>query len=75
MNKLLELGEELDRESYEYLLENCPGIADAVTVGVARGSTPEEVRRFVVRYYGANRMELARRCEAAARHLEAQKDK
>ena len=65
----LELATELDKESYEWLSENHPQIADAVETAVTRGATPEAVRSFVLRRCGANRVEFARRCESSARHL------
>lgn len=73
MNNFIELGEELDRESWEWLAENHPAIADAVQISVHRGASPEEVRAFVMRRSGVNRADFAKRCESAARHLQEQK--
>jgi glutathione S-transferase len=73
IKEFTELATELDKESYEWLVENHPTIADAVQLSVTRGATPEQVRSFVLRRCGANRIEFARRCEAAARHLERSK--
>lgn len=73
MNQFAELGTELDRESWEWLSENHPTIADAVELTVKRGATPDQVRAFVLRRCGPNRFEFARRCESAARHLGATK--
>jgi len=64
-----ELATELDQESWDWLLDNHPKIADALEVSVSRGATPDELRSFVQRRCGVNRVEFARRCEAAARHL------
>lgn len=69
MNKLLELGDELDRESASWLEENQPLLWDALEVAVIRGATPEEIRAFVLRRVGSDRSALATRCEAAARFL------
>lgn len=44
----VELGAELDRESYDWLVDNHPSIASAVETCVGRGATPEAVRRFVL---------------------------
>jgi hypothetical protein len=72
---LAELGLELDSESWEWLSINHPTIADKVQLSVNRGATPDAVRAFVLRRCGVNRVEFARRCEAAARHLESLKGK
>lgn len=66
-NKLPELGDELDRESCEWLQETHPLIFEALKVGVIRGATPEEVRAFVRRRWWDER--LVKTCEAAARWL------
>jgi hypothetical protein len=71
MSQFTELADELDRESFEWLAENHPTICDAVELSVKRGATPEQVRAFVLRRCGVNRVEFARRCESAARHLES----
>jgi len=70
-NQFAELATELDKESWEWLSENHPTIADAVEITVRKRATPEQVRAFVLRRCGANRAEFARRCESAARHLGA----
>lgn len=69
MEKFTELGTELDREGYEWLVENYPAIATAVEVSVGRGATPEGVRRFVLERLGPERSGLAIRCQSAARYL------
>ena len=71
--QFIELGEQLDAESWQWLVENHPSIADAVELSIARGATPEQIRGFVLRRCGANRVEFARRCESAARHLTGDK--
>jgi hypothetical protein len=73
INQFTELAKELDRESWAWLCENHPTIADAVQNSVEKGATSEQVRAFVVRRAGVNRIEFARRCESAARHLGAGK--
>ena len=64
---LQQLEDALDLQSYEWLLAQEPDIAAAVEVGIARGATPEQIRRFAVRKTG--RLELALRLEQAARYL------
>lgn len=71
-HQFVELAAKLDRESWEWLNENHPTIADAVAVQVQRGATPEQLRAFVLRRCGVNRMEFARRVESAARRLKEQ---
>lgn len=71
MSEFSELGVELDREAWDWLYENHPKIADTVQLSVQRGKTPEEVRAFVMRRVGPSRIEFAKRCENAARHLGA----
>jgi hypothetical protein len=72
MSKLFDdLGAELDRESFDWLTENHPLIADAVAGNVRLGATPEQVRAFVLRRCGSNRVEFALRCQSAARYLAA----
>ncbi len=68
-DQFLELGHELDKESYEWLVLNHTKIADALELHVQRGATPEQLKAFVLRRAGANRSEFALRCEAAGRHL------
>lgn len=67
MNKLAKV---LDAESYEWLYSQHPTLADAVEAEVNAGATPAEIRRFVLRHTGG-RLEIAYRCEAAARYLQA----
>lgn len=69
-----ELGEELDAESWEWLVESQPRIADAVEKAVALGAKPHEVRAYVLRRCGSHREELARRCELASRYLSRKVD-
>ena len=64
------LGAELDRESWDYLQENYPSIADAIQSIARKGATPDQFRAYVIRYYGINRIELAKRIESAVRHLQ-----
>lgn len=69
-NQFAELAQELDLESWNWLSDNHPTIADAVQASVNRGATPEAIRRFVLARCGSNRTEFALRCQSAARHLE-----
>ena len=75
MTQLNELGSDLDQESWSWLDVNHPTIADSVALSVNRGATPDDIYKFVVRRLGSHRADFARRCEAAARHLESVKTK
>jgi len=57
----------LDRDSYDWLVNNWPDLADVVEAEIAKGTTPAELRRRVIRHTW--RYDLARRVEQAARHL------
>ena len=72
-NKLLELGNALDRESAAWVEANLPEIWDALEVAVIRGASAEEIRAYVVRWSQGERSALAVRIEQAARWLIAQK--
>lgn len=61
------IGSALDAISWEWLNDNHPQLAEAIEVEVARGATPDAIRRYVVRR--TQRLELALRCEQAALHL------
>ena len=61
------LQQALDAESYEWLVGNAPLILSALEREVHGGKTPEQVKVFVLRHTG--RLEIALRCEQAARHL------
>lgn len=67
MPKLTDLAQVLDAESYRWLAGNFPEVADALKKEVTGGSTPEEIKSFVLRH--TERYEFAVRIEAAARHL------
>lgn len=45
---LADIGKALNELSWQWLNDNCPGVAEALTIAVERGATPGEVRRFVM---------------------------
>jgi len=63
------IGSALDAISWEWLNDNHPQLAEAIEIEVARGASPESIRRYVVQR--TQRLELALRCEQAALHLVA----
>ena len=63
------IGEPIDEESWEWLRDSLPALAEGVRTEVGKGATPEQVRVYVLDR--TERRELALRCEQAARHLSA----
>ena len=57
----------LDAESYEWLATNQPDILTAIETEIGNGHTPEQIKWRVLRR--TNRLEIAMRCEQAARHI------
>ena len=64
---LARIGAALDEISFAWLSDNRPTLAEAIEIEVERGATPVQIRRFVMSK--TQRIELALRCEQAARHL------
>ena len=63
------IGSALDEISWQWINDNHPQLAEAIETEVARGATPDVIRRYVVQR--TQRIELALRCEQAALHLMA----
>ena len=61
----------LNAQSWQWLNEELPAVADALAAEVKSGATADELRRFTMRYTG--RAPLAARVEQAAAHLAAQR--
>lgn len=59
----------LNQQSYEYLQDEWPAVAEALAAEVQAGATADELRRFTMRHTG--RAPLAARIEQAAAHLAA----
>lgn len=70
--QLSKLGAALDRQSWQWLQDAAPDIAEALEAEVMAGADPEMVRRYIVNYAGDNRTGLADRCQSAARYLTSQ---
>lgn len=68
-----QLGNVLDKESYEWLDTYHPTVAEQLTTLIERGASAEAIRNFVRKRVGIHRDEFAVRCEAAARYLESLK--
>lgn len=69
MKDLPAIGAAINEESWEWLRDQIPQLAEGVSTEVGRGATPEQVRVYVLDR--TERRELALRCEQAARHLMA----
>lgn len=74
-DRFAELDAVLDFESWNWLNDNAPPLADAVQAAVQKGLLPAEIKRRVMERLGAHREPLAIRCEAASRHLHAQRQR
>lgn len=57
----------LEAESWDWLEEQHPGLAEAVQVAIGHGAQPDAIKRRVQAQTG--RHELAQRCELAAGFL------
>jgi len=64
-----DLDSAINEESYDFLSDRWPLLAEAVTIEVKRGAKPVEIRRHIMRK--TYREALALRCEQAACHLAA----
>lgn len=70
MSKFDRLGKALDRQAYLWLLDNHEEIAIALESEINAGADdPAAIGRYVLSHAGVNRVGIADRCEAAARHL------
>jgi hypothetical protein len=61
------IGQALDSISWDWVSDNHPLLAEAIQTEMGRGANPDQVRRFVMQQ--TQRLELALRCEQAARWL------
>ena len=59
----------LDRMSYEYLVTNAPDLVIAIDQELRAGVEPDGIRFIVQKHVGADRENLALRCEQAARYM------
>jgi len=62
----------LDADSYNWMVELYPDFVSAIEQALAQGIKPGQIRRFVFTHTG--RLELAKRCEQCALHLERMKE-
>jgi len=61
------IGKALNEISWQWLNDNRPALAEAIEVEVGRDAEPQQIRRYVMAQ--TQRIELALRCEQAARWL------
>lgn len=69
---MLDLSKELDAISYDWLVAQHPGLVDAIERAVAQGVGAIDIKHAVLRQTG--RLELALRCEQAARYAARQRE-
>lgn len=67
------LGKILDKQNYEWLVEDNEEIANAIAAEVLDGADPEAIGRFVARTNGESRSAYTARVVSAARYLESVK--
>lgn len=73
MNDLfIELDATVDADAYEYLQDNYPALLESVKAAVKRGATPAQIRSRMLERAGQHRIEIATRCENAARYWQTQ---
>ena len=62
----------LNEESWKFLWDNWPALADAIAAEVKRGASAPEIRRHVMQH--TQREAIAIRCRQAAQHLISQNE-
>jgi len=67
----LEFDQVCFEEAWNFLNDNYPALAGSVQKMVRKGISPEAIKRRTVANMGAHREPLAKRCENAARFLQA----
>lgn len=72
---LAELDIAMDEESWDFLNTKYIPIAKLVKKAVDEGIAPDVIKRRVLERLGQHRIELAIRCENAARYLHAMKSR
>jgi len=60
------------KDAYDYLATYHQDFLDGVEDAVAKGYTPEEIYRHILREAGVHRNEIAKRCQNAARYILSQ---
>lgn len=65
--ELIAIDQALDAISWDWLSTTHPLLAEAVQTDTRRGAEPDQILRFVMKK--TERLELALRCQQAARHL------
>ena len=62
------------QDAYDWLSENKEEFLNGVENAVDMGFTPDEIYRHILREAGFHRMELAKRCQNAARFVQQRID-
>ena len=73
IQKMPDVEAAINEESWEWMSDNFPTLAEAIQNEVTtRKATPEQIRHFVMK--STQREKLAARCYQAAQHMEAEKE-
>jgi hypothetical protein len=72
--KVAPLNPSIWQDAYDYLALHNEDFLNGVENAVAQGFTPDEIYRHVLREAGIHRLEMAKRCQNAARHIVNQQD-
>lgn len=59
----------IHQEAYDWLLQYQEDILGAVETAIDQGFTPDEIYQHWLREAGWHRIELAKRCKNAAKHI------
>jgi hypothetical protein len=63
------------QDAYQWLIDNNKeDFLNGVETAVDQGYTPDEIYRHILREAGLHRIELAKRCQNAARHIISQQE-
>ena len=72
--KVSPLNPSIWQDAYEYLALHNEDFLNGVENAVVQGFTPEEIYSHVLREAGVHRLEIAKRCQNAARYILSQRD-
>ena len=72
--KMPEIDAAVQYDDWEYIQIHATVYADAVQARIAKGDSPQEIYRYVLRQVGAAREPIALRCLHAAEYLAAQEE-
>lgn len=68
-----EIDAAIGKEDWKFLLDNFHLLAEAVSIRIDKGDSPDEIYRYVLRAVGMWRQPIALRCRHAAQFLLSEK--